>query len=142
MATEVERLEIGIRAINALKLHGISTVAEVNALTDRELLATPNFGKVSLRELRIAVDNYRHGSWGAAKFGEWRDISEIPQRWKDSEETIIIGSAVDGFVGEGRWCRGLDIWVFVGSRPDQIGVGAEFEDATHWMPLPTIEMKG
>lgn len=44
-------LELSIRAYNCLKNEGIETLRELVTKTEAELLRTPNFGRVSLKEI-------------------------------------------------------------------------------------------
>lgn len=48
----IEELELSVRSYNCLKREGIETVGELIARTESELLATPNFGKKSIDEVR------------------------------------------------------------------------------------------
>ena len=57
--TPVEELTVGIRAKNCLHNIGLKTISQVSAMSDRELLTTPNFGKKSLYELRAAIERHR-----------------------------------------------------------------------------------
>lgn len=52
---EINHLEISVRAFNALKSDGITTIAALRAKSDLELLRIPNFGKVSFREVKRAL---------------------------------------------------------------------------------------
>lgn len=51
----VDRLEISRRASTGLKEAGAKTIGDVRAMTDYELLRTPNFGRKSLKEIRGAI---------------------------------------------------------------------------------------
>lgn len=48
----IDQVLLSVRTYNGLRRLGIATVAEVAALTERELLATKNIGKRSLAEIR------------------------------------------------------------------------------------------
>jgi DNA-directed RNA polymerase subunit alpha len=52
----IEDLNLSMRTTNALKRANISTVAQVLALTDNDLLHLRNFGQKSLVELRDALE--------------------------------------------------------------------------------------
>lgn len=47
----IDELELSIRAYNCLKNEGIETLRELVAKTELELIRTPNFGRVSLKEV-------------------------------------------------------------------------------------------
>jgi hypothetical protein len=47
-----EFIKMGTRVYNCLILHGITTVEEVQKLSDPQLLRLPNLGKVSLLRIR------------------------------------------------------------------------------------------
>ena len=51
----IEALLLSVRPYCALKNHNIRTISQLTALADREMLAWPNFGKVSLREVKLAL---------------------------------------------------------------------------------------
>jgi DNA-directed RNA polymerase alpha subunit len=48
----VEELELSVRADNCLKNANVRTVADLVQTTEAELLRMPNFGRVSLREIK------------------------------------------------------------------------------------------
>lgn len=47
----IDELELSIRAYNCLKNEGIETLRELVAKTEIDLIRTPNFGRVSLKEI-------------------------------------------------------------------------------------------
>jgi DNA-directed RNA polymerase alpha subunit len=53
--TEVATLEISYRCAHALYNSGYTTIAQIKAARDAELLSVRNFGKVSLREVRAVL---------------------------------------------------------------------------------------
>jgi DNA-directed RNA polymerase alpha subunit len=53
----VEDLWLSVRSANCLRSLGLKYVSEVEAMTDAELLRLPNFGRVSLKEVREASKN-------------------------------------------------------------------------------------
>jgi DNA-directed RNA polymerase alpha subunit len=60
-AVSVDELEIGVRAQGALKNNGITTIRQLRQISDTQLLRTPNFGRVSLDEVRGALKAYDNG---------------------------------------------------------------------------------
>lgn len=63
-ANSVEELPINaiglpVRAFNCLKNEEIETVGEAMARSDAELLRSPNFGRQSLKDLRLCIDAAR-----------------------------------------------------------------------------------
>ena len=57
--TPVESLELSTRLYNCLTTHnGMKTLREVVALSEREMLRTPNLGRVALRELVDVLADY------------------------------------------------------------------------------------
>lgn len=53
--TEIDELEISIRLANCLRMDGYRWIWQVRRTPDRYLMYIPNFGKVSLNELRRIV---------------------------------------------------------------------------------------
>ena len=51
----LEDMALSPRTRNCLRNDGIKTVGDVRAMTDRELMTVPNFGRKSLHELRGAI---------------------------------------------------------------------------------------
>jgi hypothetical protein len=51
----VERAGLSVRAVNCLKVLGIKTMAEAAEATDAELFSAPNFGRMTLLEVREAI---------------------------------------------------------------------------------------
>ena len=60
--TSISMLDLSTRAWRALHNEGIETVEHLNRMIDRDLLRLPNFGKVSLREVRSAVERRAQGN--------------------------------------------------------------------------------
>lgn len=58
-AIPLHQLDAPTRAWNSLRLEGVKTVGEVRKLTDNELLRFPNFGRVSLKAIRNAIEELR-----------------------------------------------------------------------------------
>jgi len=56
MATPIEELGLTNSTYNALKRWGISTVEEVQKLSDEELLKLRNFGPVRLKDLHETLE--------------------------------------------------------------------------------------
>ena len=52
---DISELDIGIRAYNGLRRVGIESVEQLKTYTDEQLLAIPNFGKISLASVRAAI---------------------------------------------------------------------------------------
>jgi hypothetical protein len=55
--TPIDELPIGIRVYNCLKNQNIATVGDLLQRTEDDLLRTPNFAGVSLRELKSVLDS-------------------------------------------------------------------------------------
>lgn len=53
--TPIANLDISCRTTNVMKHAGIETLAEVDAMSNDELLRLDNFGRRSLNELREAI---------------------------------------------------------------------------------------
>ncbi|GMO51287.1 MAG: DNA-directed RNA polymerase subunit alpha [Treponemataceae bacterium] len=56
--TSVENLDLSIRPSNCLKSANIRTLGELTRLTEDDLCKTPNFGKVSLTEIKEKLKNW------------------------------------------------------------------------------------
>jgi DNA-directed RNA polymerase alpha subunit len=54
----VSDFELSVRSAHCLRNMGITTLAELITRSPRDLLATPNFGKTSLREIQELLNNY------------------------------------------------------------------------------------
>jgi len=52
----IEDLNIGLRAFRCLKRAGLAFVADVETMTDEQLLEIRNFGLKSLQDLRQALE--------------------------------------------------------------------------------------
>lgn len=61
-AVSIDELEIGSRARGALVINNITTIRQLRQISDTELLRTPNFGRVSLEEVRGALRIYDNGN--------------------------------------------------------------------------------
>ncbi len=57
--TIIEELNIGVRTYQCLVKAGVRTVAELTSLSDADLLARPNLGKKTLKEIHEALELYR-----------------------------------------------------------------------------------
>lgn len=55
----VDKLEISTRSRNALWHEGIQTIAQLEQMTDGELLRLPNFGRKCLRDIKQGLASYR-----------------------------------------------------------------------------------
>jgi DNA-directed RNA polymerase alpha subunit len=53
--TELGRIEFTVRAANVLTRLGATTIADVQGMTDAQILDAPNCGKKTLCEIRIAT---------------------------------------------------------------------------------------
>jgi DNA-directed RNA polymerase subunit alpha len=66
LALPVTSLKLPIRATNALTRDGVHTVAQLVQRTDADLLGTPNFGRLSLTQIKQALARRklrpRHGT--------------------------------------------------------------------------------
>jgi len=51
----IEELEIGVRAYNCLKRAGVQTIGDLQAKSESELKAIPNFGERSIEEVIEAM---------------------------------------------------------------------------------------
>ena len=51
----IEELEIGVRAYNCLKRAGVQTIGDLQAKSESELKAIPNFGERSIEEVIEAL---------------------------------------------------------------------------------------
>jgi DNA-directed RNA polymerase subunit alpha len=54
----INNWDISVRSYNTLKMEGVRTVGELTKKTAAELLRAPNFGKVSLAEIRQFLTEY------------------------------------------------------------------------------------
>jgi DNA-directed RNA polymerase alpha subunit len=57
--TTIDEMELPIRCYNTLKMAGIHTLGELIEKTAAELLRAPNFGKVSLADIREMLTWYK-----------------------------------------------------------------------------------
>lgn len=57
LATSIDELELSVRSWNCLKNENIRTVEELCAKTRAQLLRTPNFGRLSLREIEQVLQS-------------------------------------------------------------------------------------
>jgi Bacterial RNA polymerase, alpha chain C terminal domain len=69
LLTPVDRLELSVRAHNALTLAEIKNVAHLLLCDDARLLRIENFGRKSLKEVRTVL---------AALLAKWNDVVESP----------------------------------------------------------------
>jgi DNA-directed RNA polymerase subunit alpha len=56
--TSVDNLDLSVRPSNCLKSANIRTLGELSRLTEDDLSKTPNFGKVSLEEIKQKLKNW------------------------------------------------------------------------------------
>jgi DNA-directed RNA polymerase subunit alpha len=56
--TPINSWDISVRCYNMLKNDGIRTIGELSEKTAEELLRAPNFGKVSLADIRQLLAEY------------------------------------------------------------------------------------
>ena len=66
-------LEVPVRVANCLKNMGVRTVGQLTAMSEAELLRSPNFGRRSLNQLKQVLDEYGVGLKNA-------EITDIEQR--------------------------------------------------------------
>lgn len=61
--TPINHLEIGVRALHCFENDQLVTIADVLRLTEVEMMRIPNFGKVSLAQVReaLAVEGFTLG---------------------------------------------------------------------------------
>ena len=55
MDGSIDELDLSVRSINVLRTAQIATIAQIDAMSDQELLRLPNCGRRSLAEIREAV---------------------------------------------------------------------------------------
>jgi hypothetical protein len=53
-----DELEVPVRVANCLKNMGVRTVGQLTAMSEAELLRSPNFGRRSLNQLKQVLDEY------------------------------------------------------------------------------------
>src|SRR5262245_49231563 len=54
----IEELELSVRSFNALRHNGVHTLADLTQISGPELMRIPNFGRVSLAEIRQVMGIY------------------------------------------------------------------------------------
>ena len=68
-----DELEVPARVAHCLKNMGVRTVGQLTAMSEAELLRSPNFGRRSLNQLKAVLDEYGVGLKNA-------EITDIEQR--------------------------------------------------------------
>lgn len=57
MKTPITELEVSVRVANCLKNIGVQYIEDIADIKESDLLRTPNFGKQSFEELKLALIN-------------------------------------------------------------------------------------
>jgi len=89
----VDYLAVGVRTSNCLKNDNIKTIGDLVQKTDAELLRMPNFGKLSLNELKVALKDDIGIDWDArAGYAtkEAEENSKLKQQIKELEHVIDL----------------------------------------------------
>lgn len=74
----VGNLELCVRAANALQAHHVHTIGQLDDMRDSELLRFPNFGRLSLKQTRGAVNDLRSRYHSGACEWHW-PLSPVPE---------------------------------------------------------------
>jgi DNA-directed RNA polymerase subunit alpha len=86
MATRVDDLDFSVRTVNCLKKEGITTVGELAALSEDELLRLRNFGRKSLTEVRERLGQLAIPLKRSTNPSEDEDSSDVVVDYEEEEE--------------------------------------------------------
>ncbi|MEE1180633.1 MAG: DNA-directed RNA polymerase subunit alpha C-terminal domain-containing protein, partial [Treponema sp.] len=84
LTTSVEELELSVRSSNCLKNAGIKTIGELTKKTEDELSKTRNFGKKSLEEIKVKLEEHGLGL-GMTDYSHVKDV-DLVNRHKEENE--------------------------------------------------------
>lgn len=76
----IGNLELCIRGANALQANGIHTIGQLDDMTDADLFCLPNVGKLTIAQIRAAVNDLR-ARYHACAYGHWQigELSPVPE---------------------------------------------------------------
>ncbi len=79
----VEELELSVRANNCLKNDDISYLGELVQKTENDMLKTPNFGRKSLNEIKMQLENM--GLSLGMEVESWppENLEELAKKYED-----------------------------------------------------------
>ncbi len=111
-----EGLDVPVRVYNVLRQCRVATVRDVLGLSDEWLIARPNFGRKSLRDLRRAIEDARRAVAGGRL--PWSPRSAAPEPFMPPEDTPV---APPSDLLDRPWDEALDVTVRVANGLSKTG---------------------